>query len=91
MQEIVTPMRSRRRWLVFVAVFVAVGIFVLIFSGQKSNVARAPRQALAAVSPSSAQLQKDSDGDGLPDWEEALFGTNPHNPDTDGDGTSDGD
>jgi hypothetical protein len=33
---------------------------------------------------------KDSDGDGLKDWEEVLYGTNPHNPDTDGDGTSDG-
>lgn len=33
----------------------------------------------------------DSDGDGLKDWEEALFGTDPLNPDTDGDGTNDND
>ncbi len=33
----------------------------------------------------------DSDGDGLPDWMEALLGTDPFNPDTDGDGLSDGD
>ncbi len=32
----------------------------------------------------------DTDGDGLKDWEEALWGTNSRNPDTDGDGTSDG-
>ena len=32
---------------------------------------------------------KDSDNDGVYDWEEALFGTDPHNPDTDGDGISD--
>jgi hypothetical protein len=32
----------------------------------------------------------DSDGDGLKDWQEALWGTDPHNPDTDGDGTPDG-
>lgn len=39
----------------------------------------------------SPDLQtKDSDGDGLKDWEEVLLGTDPHNPDTDGDGTSDG-
>ena len=32
----------------------------------------------------------DSDGDGLPDWDEInLHGTNPDNPDTDGDGMSD--
>jgi len=35
-------------------------------------------------------IEKDTDGDGLKDWEEALWGTDPHNPDTDGDGTSDG-
>ena len=33
---------------------------------------------------------KDSDNDGLKDWEEALWKTDPHNPDTDGDGTPDG-
>ncbi len=33
---------------------------------------------------------KDSDNDGLRDWEEELFHTNPNNPDTDGDGYLDG-
>ena len=32
----------------------------------------------------------DSDGDGIPDWLELLIGTDPYNPDTDGDGLSDG-
>jgi len=32
----------------------------------------------------------DSDNDGLKDWEEVLFGTNPKNPDTNGDGILDG-
>lgn len=32
----------------------------------------------------------DMDADGLRDWEEALWGTNPNNPDSDGDGTLDG-
>lgn len=32
----------------------------------------------------------DTDGDGLKDWEEALWETDPANPDTDGDGTPDG-
>lgn len=40
----------------------------------------------AQASTESALLQaiatKDSDGDGLPDWEEALYGTSPNNPDT---------
>ena len=34
--------------------------------------------------------RQDSDNDGLPDWEEALWKTDSHNPDTDGDGTLDG-
>jgi hypothetical protein len=34
--------------------------------------------------------QRDSDGDGLPDWYELLIGTNKYNPDTDGDGLPDG-
>ena len=33
---------------------------------------------------------KDSDNDGLKDWEEALWQTAPNNPDTDGDGAKDG-
>ncbi len=33
---------------------------------------------------------KDSDTDGLPDWQESLYGTNPAVADTDGDGVSDG-
>ena len=34
--------------------------------------------------------RQDSDNDGLPDWEEALWKTDSHNPDTDSDGTLDG-
>jgi len=33
---------------------------------------------------------KDSDNDGLPDWQEEIWGTDKYNIDTDGDGTSDG-
>lgn len=33
--------------------------------------------------------RQDSDNDGLPDWEEALWKTDSQNPDTDGDGTGD--
>lgn len=34
--------------------------------------------------------QPDTDGDGLRDWEEELWGTQKNNPDTDGDGVNDG-
>ena len=33
----------------------------------------------------------DTDGDGIPDWREVLYGTNPKKADTDGDGTNDND
>ena len=39
---------------------------------------------------SSDLTKKDTDSDGLKDWEESLWGTDPDNPDTDGDGTNDG-
>ena len=35
------------------------------------------------------KLYKDSDGDGLKDWEEDLWGTDPNNPDTNKDGLTD--
>lgn len=43
-----------------------------------------------ATSVSSIDYKKDSDSDGLPDWEETLWGTDETNPDTDGDTTADG-
>lgn len=39
---------------------------------------------------SSTITTRDTDGDGLPDWEEQLYGTDPRKTDTDGDKTSDG-
>jgi len=42
------------------------------------------------VEVSDLVIFKDSDGDGLKDWEEPLWKTDPRNPDSDGDGTSDG-
>lgn len=38
----------------------------------------------------ASYVSKDTDGDGLPDWQEALYGTNLNVADTDGDGISDG-
>jgi len=45
----------------------------------------------AALGDSQTQdIRKDSDNDGLMDWEEALWKTDPNNPDTDGNGVLDG-
>ena len=38
----------------------------------------------------ASYVSKDTDSDGLPDWQEALYGTDSNKADTDGDGISDG-
>jgi len=43
------------------------------------------------VSQKLQELSVDSDNDGLKDWEEIIYRTDPKNSDTDGDGTNDGD
>ncbi len=43
-----------------------------------------------SVSGAEEFLQNDADQDGLKYWEETLWGTDSNNPDTDGDGTKDG-
>jgi hypothetical protein len=40
--------------------------------------------------PDAPPLPGDTDGDGIPDADEARYGTDPSNPDTDGDGLGDG-
>ena len=50
----------------------------------------APSVAAAPAAPALPPAGLDSDSDGLTDSEEALYGTDPHNPDTDGDSFLDG-
>lgn len=53
----------------------------------------APSDSLVAVTginSNTSTTNADSDGDGLPDWQEALWKTDPYNPDSDGDGVLDG-
>ena len=91
-------MLPSKRILIFSAILIlAVGAFILYSYMQNPDVSYVSTStnsdALVAATSSSidsTNSQVDSDHDGLPDWEEALYGTDPHNPDTDGDGTSDG-
>src|SRR5689334_13479579 len=46
----------------------------------------ADQAAANTAAQTTAQLEQDSDHDGLANWEEVLWGTNQNNPDTDGDG-----
>ncbi|MEK7531867.1 MAG: hypothetical protein AAB545_03010 [Patescibacteria group bacterium] len=74
--------------LFLVSLAFAVGITALAYFA----VVKKPSQKEAGLeaSLSSFAQEKDSDGDGLKDWEEILWKTDSSNPDTDGDGTNDG-
>jgi hypothetical protein len=60
------------------------------YAYQKNKLPKISGQLLAGITTSSKNFS-DLDKDGLPDWEELLWGTNKNLSDTDGDGTNDGD
>lgn len=68
---------------------------IVFFNNRDDAGERSERTAVeiseGAESFDPAAFELDSDNDGLRDWEESLWGTDKDNPDTDGDGTSDGD
>ena len=61
-------------------------LFIPLNDGKKTASLNTPKTKEEIVQ----NLNKDSDGDGLKDWEEKIYGTRVDNADTDGDGTSDG-
>lgn len=76
-----------------VSVFIALSFVVGISLLQKNGALPAKNANVSANKFSvnvPADIQKDTDNDGLKDWEEALWGTDPNNPDSDGDETPDG-
>lgn len=83
------------------AVFIALAGFLVVRIGfifnntlqQSKKISETAR--LSAASPDAASLfenflVKDTDGDGMPDRDEIIFGTDPDSKDTDGDGYWDG-
>jgi hypothetical protein len=78
-----------------VVALISVGLFITIaLLPRKKSAAPAPRtqnRTLSVVEEAArAQLSEDGDQDGLKDWEEALWNTARDNPDSDNDGTPDG-
>lgn len=71
------------------ALVLVCGWLLLRKDGKTEESARPVVVSKAAELP-PAPTAFDTDGDGLLDFEEALWRTDPHNPDTDGDGTADG-
>jgi len=75
-----------------VAVFIICVSLVLTFGKGKLYESKTKGTlALEDKSSFEAFKQVDTDGDGLPDWQENLYGTDPKKADTDGDGTKDED
>jgi hypothetical protein len=89
------------RGILIIIVLIGIIFGVIRLVGYLKNRSEIKRQeqrlALDTIITSRAQLgltalgTKDSDGDGLPDWREALWQLDPNNPDTDGNGVLDGD
>ncbi|MCK4386579.1 MAG: hypothetical protein KAV41_00625 [Candidatus Pacebacteria bacterium] len=81
-----------KKLTVFLGVFLLLLFgFLLISKYQDRKIAYRPAQNIEnEIAVEMKKItQSDSDGDGLKDWEETLWKTDPNNPDTDGDGTND--
>jgi hypothetical protein len=79
-----------KNWRVLAAILIAAG---LVFGAYIAALSTAhPPSATASTETELLQAiaTRDSDGDGLPDWEEALYGTDPNLVDTNGLGITDG-
>jgi hypothetical protein len=91
------PVASAPR-MVMLAIAIITLVFILITLNamrmrdevaQKNTVP--DTEAHLSTADTSALKDTDSDSDGLFDWEETLWNTDPRNPDSDGDGKKDGD
>lgn len=77
----------------FLLLFMMCGLaFILVrnYAAPESSAAATGNFQKTLSEQQRQEADKDSDGDGLKDWEEAIFQTDPHKADTDGDGTLDG-
>lgn len=84
--------------ILLISGLIAVGAIGLAFFTAGFGKKDGGETALVSVQPSSSVSQKtaessadlDADTDGLPNWKETLYGTDPNNADSDGDGMNDG-
>ncbi len=81
-----TSPKARITLAVFAVIIIA-AVFWRFSRTRSTKTSSAPKIAHTIV---RADLINDTDNDGLRDWEETLFRTNPQKADTDGDGVDDG-
>ncbi len=77
---------SRRVGTIIAGTF---SVIFIIFAIRSFSGVSYSSNSLSVVTVGDA-ISKDTDSDGVPDWEERLWGTSNTNPDTDGDGVPDG-
>jgi len=73
-----------KKFTYFILTFIGLGVFIFIIStllfGKSSFLSKENKNKLATQKLTINELlQKDSDGDGVMDWEEGLWGTDPNN------------
>ncbi len=80
--------------IIFATGIVAFGIFFVATKSQKASQKTLVKNGVEAISIDQSNIdlvaEQDTDKDGLKDWEEVLWRTDPQKADTDSDGTSDG-
>ena len=83
-----------RKFVIGLSIVVALVLIAVAFSFRNTVGDEAVNNSdnLSAATSTSFETFKqiDTDKDGLPDWQESLYGTDPKKADTDGDGTPDG-
>ncbi len=80
---------SHSHWRTYVATACATALVGGAYLLARSVTHPPDAQASTETALLQAIATKDSDGDGLSDWEEAIYGTSPNNPDTRGLGMTD--
>ncbi len=81
-----------RTWATLLAIAASAGLVTAAYffgKGLPAPVATISADTAGTNALLASLAAKDSDGDGLPDWEEAMYGTDPHKVDTFGLGMTD--
>ena len=81
---------SKKFLVVVLAALIVLGAWFFVSYKSNSNNDNNSSGKFSYISSLFKSNDKDSDNDGLKDWEETLWKTDSKNPDTDGDGTLDG-
>lgn len=79
-----------KKFLIALSIAIGIVIITIVINYLKPNSSKYSNSLATSSSTIPVWAKIDSDNDGLPDWQEALYGTDPKKSDTDGDGTTDG-